>query len=168
MEKLNKEIIGRIHELTDTIDTALGLLLRVNGKQNIKEYKYLDLLCLDKYIKTCARCGKQFIPNYNTRNIQIYCDINCRYEATSEKRYNYKLDKYHRPVDLLRKAIYERIYRANKLNKPIQNYDGLQEILKDLTALLKKRQLVTDEEYFKEFAQIKEQYNKLTHKTNKL
>lgn len=161
---MNEADYVRIKELANEISNIIdgwNLL----GKENLIEYKFYDMQQLDKIIRKCNRCGKYFVPKLNNRNTQKFCDIECRNQSTNEHKFVLKLDKYQRPVDLLRKAMYERIYRAKRDNKKLACAKEYDEILLKLRQLVKKRKKISDKEYFKEFKELKKQYYEVTKST---
>jgi len=129
----------------------------IKGKDYILEYKLIDLKQLQSIVRKCVRCGEYFIPNPNNKRQQVYCGAICRNQATRKNRYVYHLDEYQRPVDLLRKTIYERKYRAIRDGKYF-NIDEYEVILKKLTLLLAKRNKIAKDEYFKEYDELYRQY----------
>ena len=163
---MNEADYARIKELADEISNIINGW-NIIGKENLIEYRFYDMQCLDKIIRKCNRCGKQFVPKLNNRNTQKFCGIECRNQSTNEHKFVLKLDKYQRPVDLLRKSMYERIYRAKRDNKKLPCAKDYEKILFKLRMLIKKRGKISDKEYFKEFAELKKQYNEITKLTNK-
>lgn len=128
--------------------------------ENIIEYKYKDLFNIEKIIRECHRCNKKFIPKYNTRNTQIYCCDDCRYNSTQETRKVIKQDGRYKKIDRLRKLIYEKRYRANKENKPLkesieQEYIN---ILMDCRHLSTKRKHLTQYEFNKTYDELMRRY----------
>lgn len=112
--------------------------------ENIIEYKYKDLFNLNKIVKVCPRCNKQFIPNYNSRNTQMYCGDDCRYNSTQETRKELHFDDRYRKIDNLRKLIYEKKYRARRDNKHISDdmTDTYEVILLECKSLVKDRKKI--------------------------
>lgn len=143
----------------DNIEQML-YLLDIKGEQYIKDYKLKDIQQIDKLVRKCERCGKDFLPNPNFKTYQKYCDIHCRNKATRESRYNLNLDERQRPVDLLRKAIYERRYRARRDNIPI-NEEGYEVILRKLTKVVKSRWKLSQDEFDKQMEDLQYEYDKL-------
>lgn len=135
-------------------------LLDIKGKQYIKDYKLKDIQQIDKIIRKCERCGKDFLPNPNFKVYQKYCDIHCRNKSTRDHRYDLKLDERQRPVDLLRKTIYERRYRARRDNITI-NEEGYEAILRKLTLLVKSRWKLSQDEFDKQMEDLQYEYDKL-------
>lgn len=112
--------------------------------ENIIEYKYKDLFNLEKIVKVCPRCNKQFIPSYNCRNVQQFCGDDCRYNSTQDTRKVMKQDGRYKKIDNLRKLIYEKKYRARRDNKNLNedNLDTYEVILLECKSLVKDRKKI--------------------------
>lgn len=136
----NETIIGNINLLIDELQFQINNL-DLNNKEYLYNYKIKDLV--DLQLCNCERCGKQFIPMYK-HNAQRFCNDNCRYGSTkSTRRYKVSNDIRFRKIDNLRKAIYERRYRAKITNKILPFDNELELILLDLKSLLKNRNTMT-------------------------
>lgn len=156
---LNKE---NLQALADVVHKSADIeqliyLTELKGKDYILDYKLRDLRQIQSLIKKCVRCGEYFIPNPNTKRHQVYCGVICRNQATRINRYIYHLDEFQKPVDLLRKQIYERKYRANRDGKYFNLHD-YEVILRKLSTLLSQRNKVSKEEYFTLYNLIYKEY----------
>ena len=154
-----EEIIQMIKQYADDMQKVINNT-DINGNENMQIYTLDDLKHIDKYIKVCERCGKLFIPKVANRTSQKYCDKYCRNQATRTQRYEIKLDKRQRPVDLLRKTIYERKYRARRDNIPLDT-TGYDIILKKLQQLVRRRWEISQKEYDTEMSQLHREYDSL-------
>ena len=157
------EVYNNIKKWAENIEEIVYLSENLKGKEYIKDYKLKDIQCIDKLVRKCARCGKDFIPNPNFKKYQKYCDIHCRNQATRDNRYEIKLDERQRPVDLLRKTIYERKYRARRDGIEI-DIAGYNSILRRLSTLVKSRWKMTKEEYEKQLSDLQYDYDTLVQK----
>lgn len=157
------EVYNNIKKWSENIEEIVYLSENLKGKEYIKNYKLKDIQHIDKFVRKCERCGKDFIPNPNFKKYQKYCDIHCRNQATRINRYEIKLDERQRPVDLLRKTIYERKYRARRDNLEI-DIAGYNLILKRLSTLVKSRWKMTKEEYEKQLTDLQYDYDTLVRK----
>ena len=155
-----KDEYVNIRKMAINIEQIVYLLENIKGAEYIKDYKLKDIQNLDKIIKKCKRCGNDFIPNPNFKQHQRFCDIRCRNQSTRAHKYELKLDERQRPIDLLRKAIYERKYRAIRDNVDI-NIKEYKIILKKLTALVKVRWNMTEKEYNKRLSDLQYKYDQL-------
>lgn len=134
-----ESLMNRVNHYINDLDKQ-GVL----HMENIIEYKYKDLFNLSKVVKVCPRCNKQFIPNYNSRNTQMYCGDDCRYNSTQETRKELHFDDRYRKIDNLRKLIYEKKYRARRDNKHISDdmTDTYEVILLECKSLVKDRKKI--------------------------
>ena len=139
-------------------------LLDAKGVAHLKNYKLADLQEIDKYIKVCIRCGSTFVPNYNYRQWQIYCCKQCRDTATRDNKFILKLDKEQKAVDLLRKSIYERRYRAKRDNKAF-NEQAFSILQKKLSILVKQRKTMKSKQFYNELDTLYDEYYRLTGKS---
>ena len=155
MDELN-EVFNNVKKLSNNIE-QLMYLTDIKGKEYVKDYKLEDFQNIDKIVKICERCGKWFLPNFNFKQHQKYCDKYCRNEATNENRYKIKLDARQKPIDLLRKAIYETKYRIKRDKKQLDT-QGLNAILKSLMILVKHRWEITEEEYNSRLSELQGKY----------
>ena len=153
----NKEVCDSIKRWADNIEQIV-CLANIKGKEYITNYKVKDLFIIDELLRKCERCGNYFLPNPNFKQYQKYCDIHCRNKATKTHRYELKLDERQRPVDLLRKSIYERKYRARRDNVVI-DVDSYNTILKKLSVLVKQRWNITETEYNNKIADLQYEYD---------
>ena len=101
-----ESLMNRVNHYINELDKQ-GVL----NVENIIEYKYKDLFNLEKIVKVCPRCNKQFIPSYNCRNVQQFCGDDCRYNSTQDTRKVMKQDGRYKKIDNLRKLIYEKKYK---------------------------------------------------------
>lgn len=162
----------KINEVYDNIEKwaydieQITYLINIKGKEYIQNYKLRDLQNISKLIKKCERCDKYFIPNPNLKHWQKYCDIKCRNQATRDNSYKIKLDTRQRPIDLLRKTIYERKYRARRDNIDIDlvSYNIL---LKKLTSLVKHRWSYTEAEFNNKFEDLQYEYITIVQRDRK-
>lgn len=161
-ENMNQRAINDIIKYATNIEQLI-YFLDVKGKDYAKDYKLDTLMNIKSVLKKCVRCGQYFLPNPNTLNHQIYCGIACRNQATRDIRYKYKLDEYQKPVDLLRKQIYERKYRANRDGKYF-NQEDYNIILRKLSILLSKRNVISKNEFFKQYSDLYTEYREAVKK----
>lgn len=140
----NELIIDNINLLLDKITNQISNL-ELNNKNYLYHYKIGDLKNLQ--LCKCERCGKQFVPMYRN-NHQKFCNDKCRYGSTkSTRRYKVSNDVRFRKIDNLRKAIYERRYRAKVSNKKLPHNKELDLILIDLKTLLKEKDNMSLKEF---------------------
>ena len=139
--------------------------LDILNSNYLYEYKILELKNICSIIKECPRCKKYFIPAYSNIVNQIYCDKKCRNVITRQHRYEIKLDKYQKPVDMLRKTIYERRYRFRRDNITVDETPYVA-ILKKLTALRKLSKVIPEQEFFNKLNQLREEYIQISRKGN--
>lgn len=134
--------------------------------ENIIEYKYKDLFNVKNIVKVCPRCGKVFVPNYNSRNTQIYCGDDCRYNSTQDTRKELYFDDRYRKIDNLRKLIYEKKYRAKRDNKQLTSdvEKGFEQILGGCKRLTKDRKKITLYEFTKRYDKLMQQYRGLSNR----
>lgn len=137
--------IENIKQLAEKIEYIISNT-DIKCKGNIAEYKLSDLQNIDTVIKQCKSCKKYFIPSFYYKNHQQYCTVTCRDTQTTIKKYQSKLDERQRPIDLLRKTIYERKYRTIRDNKLYKEED-YNVLLLRLKALNKKRWELSEKEY---------------------
>lgn len=143
-----------------SIEQLIYLVEDIKGKEYIQNYKLKDIQHIDNIIKKCERCGKYFIPNPNFKKHQKFCDKRCRNQATRDHKYILNLDEKQRQVDLLRKSIYERKYRARRddSNISMDKYDIL---LKKLKVLVKSRFDYSKDEYDNMMYEFYKEYNRI-------
>lgn len=140
----NELIIDNINLLVDKLINQISNL-ELNNKDYLYHYRINDLKNLQ--LCKCNRCGKQFVPMYRNNN-QKFCNDNCRYGSTkSVRRYKVSNDVRFRKIDNLRKAIYERRYRAKVCNKRLPYNKELDLILIDLKDLLKEKDNMSLKEF---------------------
>lgn len=139
-----ESLMNRVNHYINELDKQGVLFV-----ENIIEYKYKDLFDIKKVVKECPRCNKKFIPNYSSRNTQIFCSDDCRYNSTQETRKVYKQDDRYNKIDNLRKLIYERKYRARRDKKQMNKdeLDGYEVILLECKSLVKDRKKITYYEF---------------------
>lgn len=162
MEEAELKVLGDVVKKSRDIE-QLMYLINLNGIEHIRNYKLADLMRVQSVIKKCVRCGEYFLPNPNFLHHQVYCGIVCRNQASGENRAKYKLDEFQKPVDSLRKAIYERKYRALRDGK-YYNAGDYDIILKKLSRLLAKRYKISKEEYFKQYNDLCVRYKEAVKK----
>lgn len=155
MDEMN-EVFNNVKKISNSIEQLI-YLTDIKGKEYVKNYKLEDFQNIDKLAKICERCGKWFLPNFNFKQHQKYCDKYCRNEATNENRYKIKLDARQKPIDLLRKAIYETRYRAKRDGNQL-DLQGLNAILKNLSILIKHRWELSEDEYRNRLSNLQEKY----------
>lgn len=156
MEKSDLDALADVTKRATDIHQILNLT-NIKGENYLLEYKLIDLLQIQSLVKKCPKCGEYFFPNPTTKRLQVYCGAVCRNVATNEHKYVKHLDKYQRPVDLLRKNIYERRYRANRDDKYFNEADYLA-VLRRLKVLVKEKKYMSDEEYFNKLDDITRDY----------
>lgn len=134
-----ESLMNRVNHYINELDKQ-GVL----NVENIIEYKYKDLFNIQKIVKVCPRCNKQFIPNYNSRNVQQFCGDDCRYNSTQDTRKVMKQDGRYKKIDNLRKLIYEKKYRARRDKKNINEdeLDTYEVILLECKSLVKDRKKI--------------------------
>lgn len=157
-----QELCNNIKKLSINIEQII-YLADIKGKEYVKEYKLIDIQNIDKLLRKCDRCGEYFLPNPNYKKWQKYCDIHCRNLSTKEKRTEIKLDKRQRPIDLLRKSIYEREYRARRENIEIDT-EAFSLLLKKLTVLVKQRWNISENEYNRKMTELQEEYDTIVQR----
>lgn len=151
---MNK-IICNIKALTEEIIDEINKL-DLNNKEYLLEYKLNDLINLD--IKRCKTCGSYFIHR-STNKIQKFCNDDCRYNSTKAvRREKVVNDLRFRRIDNLRKAIYERKYRAKIIQKPLNNLNELNSILEELKVLQKERLNMDLNEFNKAINTLRKRY----------
>lgn len=154
------EVLNNVKKWAINIEQLIYLTDNIKGKEHLKAYKLVDLQQLGTVIKKCERCDNYFIPNPNLKKWQKFCDIHCRNKAVSEGVYQRRLDARQKPIDLLRKSIYERKFRANRDNYEIDMV-GYGILLKKLTTLSKTRWNMTDKEFKKKMDDLHYEYDTL-------
>ena len=160
----NDNSIKAINVLLVGIDKHIKNIEALN-KQNIYDYKYKDLLNVDQILKVCPRCAKVFVPAYNSKNTQIYCSDDCRYNSTQDTRKELKRDTRYDKIDNLRKLIYERKYRARRDKKSISQdeLDNFDIILLECKSLVKDRKKISYYEFNQRYNTLMELYRKTGH-----
>lgn len=157
IEELN-EIKRLTTELKQKVDS-----LDVQDKHNFNEYRYIDMVHLEDYIRPCKRCGKYFFPKLNGKHHQKFCGDACRYNTTLEtaKRIK-KMDYKYRQIDLLRKVIYEYRYRCNRdcIKWSLEEKVVYERILVELSHLRRHRNDYNKREFDKIIGNLKSQYQK--------
>lgn len=149
------KIICNIKALTDDIMKEINKL-ELNNKEYLLKYKLEDLIDLD--IRKCQTCGSYFI-HHPTNGIQKFCNDACRYKSTKSIRRNkVSTDLRFRKIDNLRKAIYERKYRAKIIQKPLNNLNELNNILDELKILQKQRLNMDMNEFNKAINTLRKRY----------
>lgn len=130
------DIVNKIKEHANNIITEIEKI-ELNNKEYLLQYKLEDILTLE--IRKCQTCGSSFIY-HPTNAFQKFCGDKCRYYSTKSKRKSrVSNDTKFRKIDNLRKAIYERKYRARVINKPLHYIEELDRILEELKILQKER-----------------------------
>lgn len=160
----NDNSIKAINVLLVGVDKHIKNIEALN-KQNIYDYKYKDLLNVDQILKVCPRCMKVFVPAYNSRNTQVYCSDDCRYNSTQDTRKEMKQDSRYHKIDNLRKLIYERKYRArrDKKNMNKDEIEGYEIILLECKSLVKDRKKISYYEFNQRYNTLMELYRKTGH-----
>lgn len=160
----NDNSIKAINVLLVGVDKHIKNIEALN-KQNIYDYKYKDLLNVDQILKVCPRCMKVFVPAYNSKNTQIYCSDDCRYNSTQDTRKELKRDTRYDKIDNLRKLIYERKYRArrDKKNMNKDEIEGYEIILLECKSLVKDRKKISYYEFNQRYNTLMELYRKTGH-----
>lgn len=160
----NDNSIKAINVLLVGVDKHIKNIEALN-KQNIYDYKYKDLLNVDQILKVCPRCMKVFVPAYNSKNTQIYCSDDCRYNSTQDTRKELKRDTRYDKIDNLRKLIYERKYRARRDKKNINKdeIEGYEIILLECKSLVKDRKKISYYEFNQRYNTLMELYRKTGH-----
>ena len=161
MNDVELKTLGEIVAKSRDIEQLI-YLTNLNGVEHIRNYKLADIMRIQSLIKKCVYCGEYFLPNSTAINRQVYCNIFCKNRDTNECRYK-NLDEFQKPVDALRKSIYERRYRAKKNNKYFNSSD-YNLILKKLSRLLAKRNKISKEEYFKQYNELYLSYREAVKK----
>ena len=160
----NEDSIKAISILVSGIDKHINNI-NAKYKQNLYDYKYKDLLNMNNIIKICLRCNTEFIPNYNSRNTQVYCSDDCRYNSTQDTRKELKQDSRYDRIDNLRKLIYERKYRARrdkrKMNK--DEIEGYEIILLECKSLVKDRKKISYYEFNQRYNTLMQLYRNTGH-----
>lgn len=164
MNSNNKSSIKAINILLNGVNKHIQNIEAIN-KQNIYDYKYKDLLDVEQILKVCPRCMKVFVPAYNSKNTQIYCSDDCRYNSTQDTRKELKRDRRYDKIDNLRKLIYERKYRARRDNKNIKENDleNFEIILLECKSLVKDRKKIPYYEFNKRYETILQLYRNTGH-----
>lgn len=164
MSNNNDNSIKAINVLLVGVSKHIDNIEALN-KQNIYDYKYRDLLNVDKILKVCPRCGNIFVPAYNSKNTQIYCSDDCRYNSTQDTRKELKRDTRYDKIDNLRKLIYERKYRAKRDKKSISQdeLDNFDIILLECKSLVKDRKKIPYYEFNKRYETILQLYRNTGH-----
>ena len=157
-----KQVVNSIKKWSDNIEQII-YLADIKGKEHIENYRLKDFQNIYKLMRKCERCGKEFLPHPNFKKWQKYCDIQCRNQATCINRYEIKLDDRQRPVDLLRKSIYERKYRARRDNISI-DIDSFDILLKKLTVLVKQRWDLTEQDYNNKITDLYKDYKTIVQR----
>lgn len=160
---MDKEIIEKINKLSTEIINEVNKI-ELNNKEYLLEYKLKDLI--DLQIRECISCGKMFIYHPTNTN-QKYCGDNCRYHSTkSTRKKHVTQDAKFRKIDNLRKAIYERRYRAKIINRSLSYDNTLIEILEELKILQKTRHSLDLKTFNQKINELKIQY-KQAYRMNK-
>ena len=162
MDKSDLDALSDVVKRAADIQQILSLT-NIKGANYLLEYKLIDFMQILSLVKKCPKCNEYFFPNPTTKRLQVYCGAICRNKATNENKYVKHLDEYQRPVDLLRKNIYERKYRARRDNLEI-DIAGYNLILKRLSTLVKSRWKMTKEEYEKQLTDLQYDYDTLVQK----
>lgn len=144
MNNKNEIVFENINLLIDKLIIQINNL-DINNKHYLYKYRLDEFKNLQ--LCKCKRCNSYFIPMHRNNN-QSFCNDHCRYGSTKSTR-SYKIsnDIRFRKIDNLRKAIYERKYRAKITNKKLPYKAELNLILLELKTLLKNK----DELSLKEF-----------------
>ena len=160
----NDNSIKAINVLLVGVDKHIKNIEALN-KQNIYDYKYKDLLNVDQILKVCPRCMKVFVPAYNSKNTQIYCSDDCRYNSTQDTRKELKRDTRYDKIDNLRKLIYERKYiaRRDKKNMNKDEIEGYEIILLECKSLVKDRKKISYYEFNQRYNTLMKLYRKTGH-----
>ena len=156
MDKSDLDVLSDVVKRATDIQQILSLT-NIKGANYLLEYKLIDFMQILSLVKKCPKCNEYFFPNPTTKRLQVYCGAICRNKATNENKYVKHLDEYQRPVDLLRKNIYERRYRAQRDGKYFNEAD-YQAVLKRLKALVKQKDLMSRDEYFNKLDDITKDY----------
>ena len=147
--------IQTIYELRDQIKIELDKI-DISNKERLLKYRLDDLVNLE--LKKCPTCNSLFLPDmYN--NSQKFCSHDCLYRSTkATRKYKISNDIQFRQIDNLRKAIYERKYRAKIINKELACENLYNDILEGLTELKKVRHNMSKKEFNESFNEYKEIY----------
>ena len=153
--------IDIIDSLKAVVDKAVDIeqilkLTNMKGIQYLPDYKLDDLKKIQSLVRKCVICHEYYLPNPVTKRLQVYCSPKCRNTVIKSSSVS-NLDKYKRPLDLIRKNIYIRRYRAQKDNKYF-NEAEYSAILKRIQVLLKNQKYLSDDEYFKQIDDITDAY----------
>lgn len=160
MDKKDYNRVYAIKEMASTVNVAIDRL-NIQGAENLIKYSCADLMHLEDFIHECSRCGMNFISKRSFKTAQIFCSADCRYNSTRADRKDKRMDKYERPVDLLRKTIYERMYRARRDGIDMPNADEIRLILTQLKVLRRKRNKMEYGEYLQQCVLLRDKYKTL-------
>lgn len=161
-EELLIKTLKNIESTAKNLDQLI-ILTNIRGAENILDYKLKDVARVTKFLRKCQRCGEYFLPVYVNRSTQVFCGKGCRNYSTREHKFELHLDEYQRPLDLLRKNIYERKYRANRDNLKYNSAE-FEMILKKISILLKTRKQVTREIYFDKVNKLYDEFYSVVEK----
>ena len=109
MNKLKEQV----KQLINIVDN-----MEIQGKNNLINYKLKNILSNEVPIKVCERCGKPFIPPYNSL-CQKYCCDDCRYNSTKQNRKYTINNTVTRPIEMLAKKIHQKRYYCKQVKKGI-------------------------------------------------
>lgn len=156
MEKL-KELMKEVRDYVSQLD--------IQGKENFDYYYYKDIAEIDKLVKTCKRCGKQFFPSINFKHHQKFCNDACRYYTTLDTAKKKRLDYKERQIDLLRKTIYQYRYQCNRDNITLSKTElkTIDYILNQLKTLRQNRENYTRKELANKVDELKTIYHNIRY-----
>lgn len=147
--------IQTIYKLRDQIKTELDKM-DISNKDRLLKYRLDDLINLE--LKECLNCHRLFLPDMYNNN-QKFCSHDCLYRSTkATRKYKVSNDLQFRQIDNLRKAIYEKRYRAKISKKELSCEDIYNGILENLSELKKVRHNMTKSEFDKSFNELKMVY----------
>ena len=146
------DIIQTKYKLRDQRKTEL-YKVDTSNKDRLLKYRLDDLINLE--LKECLNCHRLFLPDMYNNN-QKFCSRDCLYRSTkATRKYKVSNDLQFRQIDNLRKAIYEKRYRAKISKKELYCEDIYNGILENLSELKKVRHNMTKSEFDKSFNELK-------------
>ena len=154
MNKLKEQV----KQLINIVDN-----MEIQGKNNLINYKLKNILSNEVPTKVCERCGKPFIPPYNSL-CQKYCCDDCRYNSAKQNRKYTTNNTVTRPIEMLAKRIYQKRYYCKQHNIKLPNKDKLQQLLNELIIFRKEaKKGISKEELESRLVVYKKLYYQYTH-----
>lgn len=154
-----------MNELKEQVKQLINIVdnMEIQGKNNLINYKLKNILSNEVPIKVCKRCGKPFIPPYNSL-CQKYCCDDCRYNSTKQNRKYTINNTVTRPIEMLAKKIHQKRYYCKQHNIKLVNEDKLQQLLNELIIFRKEvKKGISKEELESRLVVYKKLYYQYTH-----